>query len=210
MSKGFLQNHSLIVQIPEDIEKKRHSGSLYGNIQGKRLIVGGFESAEFEIGQELIIRMVMDGSVVGFWATVMESFKTDETCYLLTYPEQFETLSLRKSERMSVFIPAEIHISMSSDDGSEQHQFEGILTNISNDGCCLNSKNPIPSDMYCKLSFTLPGDSHQYILEGKVVRQLTEKEAFQQGVQFVNDQNNLLAMSDIRSWITQNITLAMS
>jgi len=152
--------------------------------------------------------MVLGSNAVGFRTRVEEVAHVHEQIYFVTYPQYMESLDLRKSDRLSVLIPAEVQFSIGDSPEGVMHLLEGIVLDLSGDGCRLGSKRPIKPNTEVNLAFTLPGDRFVYRLEGRVRRQNNRKQAFVQGVQFPRTARNLPAMLDLGRWVDQHLTFA--
>ncbi len=201
---NITQNLPLMVQLPGAAAGERHTGVLYGSVPGQYLIAGGFQGVTFFVGDELILRTVHENQLIGFWATVVEKIEKGGTLYLLSYPEQVETVNVRKNERMNVFVPVEIQVTSGSGDGENLHLFQGALVDLSGSGCCVSAKKKLQNVSNCKLTFSLPGSSQVYILEGKVVRSQRDGGA-RAGVEFIKDRKNASTVGQVKSWVSSNI-----
>ena len=201
----FAPNLKLTVRRPDTEKRKRHEGVLYGAVDTKRLIVGGIKDTEFEVGEELNLWLQLEGQYLGFWATVKEKCKGPETVYFLSFPERVEnSAELRGSERMPVFIPAKVNLSISPD-SPEERNWEGVLLDLSREGCCLSSHEPLEPNTRCKLSFKLPGDEHLYVLEGQVVRHSERDAIYTHGVRFARDPASGPVIHQLSDWLGENL-----
>ncbi len=201
------RNIALTVERPGREEEGRHAGMLYGSISGDCLIAGGFEGFEPEVGEELILRASVEGHVIGFWSRVMEKVERAGTFYLLSVPEQVETLDLRKAERMNLFVPAKVELRRGNAPGEAVESFQGALVNLSRDGCCLAADGDLEEDLWCTLNFSLPGGTSVYQVEGRVVRKLSEGKHPQVGVEFAKGKDNYSAVGESGNWLASNIAL---
>lgn len=203
----FTPSFDLTVERPGE-EEGRHNGRLYGSIGGECLIAGGFGEFELTPGEELIVRAAIGGHIIGFWAQVVEKVERAGTFYLLSYPEQVEKLDLRKTERMDLFVPAHIELRRENGQGERLETFEGALVNLSGDGCCLSAGASLDENLWCTLSFTLPGSQEVFQVQGRVVRKnASETERGRVGVQFAKSGSNAPAVGEIREWLTSSINL---
>lgn len=203
----FTPSYQLTVERPGP-EEGRHNGVLYGSISGQCLIAGGFGSLQLTPGEELIVRAAIGGHIIGFWAKVTERIDRAGTFYLLSYPEQVETLDLRKAERMDLFVPARIELRRENGQGDQVDSFEGALVNLSGDGCCLSAGTALGENLWCTLSFTLPGSGEVFQVEGRVVRKNPSAgELGRVGVEFAKGGENAPAVGEIRDWLASSIAL---
>lgn len=205
----FPRNLPMLVQRRGGESAPQHQAVLYGTVGTERLIVGGLTDAVYEEGEELVVRMMLRNNAVGFRSRVEAVTDVDQNLYFLSYPQFMDSLDLRKSQRLGVLIPAEVQFS-GTDDTEESlvHLLEGVVLDISGDGCRLGSKRPIPANASVSLTFSLPGDRFVYRVEGKVLRKANRKQAFVQGVQFPRTPRNLPAMLDLGRWVQQHLVFA--
>ncbi len=86
-----------------------------------------------------IIRYLFSGRVYAFRCTLLGLVKEPYRLSILSYPEAIEELNLRKHERMSCIVAAEV--------GVEGWLFEGIVSNISEGGCSFEfNRLPVNQD----------------------------------------------------------------
>ena len=202
----FAPNLNLTVRRPDAEKGKRHEGILYGAVGTQRLIVGGIKDTEFELGEELNVWLRLEGQNIGFWATVREKCEGLDTLYFFSFPERVEnSAELRGSERMPVFIPATVKLSIAPNTPEEKN-WEGVLLNLSREGCCLSSHEKLEPNAKCKLSFSLPGDEHLYVLEGQVVRQSEREAIYTHGVRFERDSVHGPVIHHLSDWLGENLT----
>ena len=205
-SLKFAPNLSLTLRRPDAEKGRRHDGVLYGAVGTQRLIVGGIKDTEFEVSEELNVWLRLERQNIGFWATVKEKFEGLDTLYFLSFPERVEnSADLRGSERMPVFIPAKVNLSVAPD-SPEERNWEGVLLDLSREGCCLTSHEPLEPNAKCKLSFSLPGDEHHYVLEGRVVRYSKRDAIYTHGFRFARDPAYGSVIQQISDWLGENLT----
>ena len=167
MAFSFSRTLPLEVRLAGAGDNEQHDGCVYGTIPGRNLIVGGFASTEFSVGDELVVKSNVGSHIIGFWSTVERCLGGEEKLYLLSYPKQIEELDLRKSERLNVIVPVEMHLATGS---AMEANFEGLLLNISDGGCLLSSERDWSQDLQCELKFALPGTTDAFVLSGRVIR----------------------------------------
>ena len=112
----------------------KHKGFLVGNIHKELLVLGGIQDANFSIGDNLVIRLVLGSEAVGFVTTVKETAKAPLKLYFVSFPEKVESVNLRKAQRLNVFLPAEIQAKNSNGGGADLHLLQGMVLNISGGG----------------------------------------------------------------------------
>ncbi len=207
--KEFFEPAPLVVQHSPSQGEERTPGFLYGSVPGERLIVGGFKSAAFFVGDELVVRMVLGASVVGFKAEVMEKMESPGPVYFLSFPERVERVDLRKSERMPVFIPVEVAVTTGEEKEKGLHLFQGALINLSDGGCGLRAKSLVRDIKSCTVSFALPGSAQVHVLECNVVSK-GKKTSFGAywGLAFRREANRAPVLSQVKRWVDMNSPLA--
>jgi hypothetical protein len=85
-----------------------------------------------------IIRYLFSGRVYAFRCTLLGLVKEPYRLSIISYPEAIEELNLRKHERMSCIVAAEV--------GVGGCLFEGIISNISEGGCSFEF-NRLPDNL---------------------------------------------------------------
>ena len=200
-------NKNLHLTLQRDGEDEIPSeGVLFGAIEGKSLIAGNFTGSDFQVGEELMVRIAAEGTIYWFWSTIMKKVEFDGTTYFLSYPRQMESLDQRTVPRMQVFIP--VNAMLSSDGEERGFELHGALTDVSGDGCCLQSSVQLPENSTCLLSFSLPGTEDVFILEGQVVR-LSQSEAFSRyGMKFKDSSRDQSSLGKLREWVDKNAALS--
>ncbi|MDY6989649.1 MAG: flagellar brake protein [Thermodesulfobacteriota bacterium] len=88
----------------------------------------------FEEGNRFVVRYFCLGNAYEFRSTVLASIVKPFRLIFLSYPETVVSLNLRKSRRISCYIPA-----VAQFDGRE---VKGVISDISHEGCQFNIKVP--------------------------------------------------------------------
>ena len=207
LSGNFFQNVPLLVQSQQGDGAMRHRGVLYGSIPGKQLLIGGVKTAVFSSGDNVIVRLLMEGSIVGFKTKIEETIGGLDPLYLVGFPEEVERVDLRKSERMPVFIPVEI--TFSTDDDKNIHFVHGAFINISEGGCRVTARRILRDISRCEVSFTLPGSPHKHLLACRLVSGGKKNSSFSNlGLAFQRDGKSAAILGTVREWIAANLQLA--
>ena len=202
MMEKLSKNLKLTLQRKDD-DSTMMVGILFGAIEGKSLIAGGFEGDGFEVGEELVVRLASGGSIYWFWTKIIQKVDFDGATYFLSYPKQMESLDQRRVPRMQVFIP--VRAMLTTEVESTEAELKGALTDISPGGCCLQSITELPENASCVLTFSLPGTDDVYELKGEVVR-LISTEAFKRyGMKFSGHGQDKTAMAKLESWVRDNV-----
>lgn len=202
---SFTKNQQLIAQKDDPEVSLRHGGYLYGNINQERLLVGGFGLAAFEVGDALIVRMIVGAQVMGFKSRVLEISEEFQQLYWLEYPKAMEVKRLRKSDRVNVFFPAEIKSNFEDRPAQDTLLSRGMVINISKSGCCVSTKTPMEPESEITITFSLPGERYTNRLEGTVLRNNSRKMVTMQAVKFDRNPQYVQVLGDLERWLDQNL-----
>jgi len=203
---SFIKNFAVAVQrVADGPEGSRLVGQIFGGISGGPIMVGNFKSGRLEVGQEIIARMANENEVVGFRTRVTEVLEGSIRLYLLAPPSRVEVINLRKSDRLPMFVPVDIHLRFGGQKSEDFRMVQGVVTNLSRGGCSVTTKNPLDLNMEVSLHFSLPGAKQLFKIEGRVVRLRQKEDIFSQGVQFQRETENLPGLMEVSQWITQNL-----
>lgn len=111
-------------------------------MDGKPVIVGR--------GMPGLVRYAHAGMAYGFDVEIFKQFTSPAHVWALTHPGSVRGLSLRKSSRLTTFIPAILQ----EEDGARQ---VGVIVDLSEGGGLFASpSDKIKTEGYCSMSFTLP------------------------------------------------------
>lgn len=112
-------------------ESRRVAGELVGWKSSKTLLASipllvGIRDY-VEVGRHITCRYMHDGTVYGFKSRILGYITNPDSLVFLSYPDQWESLDLRKQQRLPCFFPASFEI--------VDQQVMGILNDISEFGC---------------------------------------------------------------------------
>ncbi|MBF0292058.1 MAG: PilZ domain-containing protein [Nitrospinae bacterium] len=111
-------------------------------MDGKPVIVGR--------GMAALVRYANAGMAYGFDVEIFKQYTSPAHIWALNHPGIVKGLSLRKSSRMTAFIPA-----VMQDEEGGKHV--GVIVDLSEGGGLFaSSSGSIKTDGYCSVSFTLP------------------------------------------------------
>lgn len=211
----FLKSFPVNVQRAHAEPHERLTGQVIGTVNGQRIVLCGVAASALVPGDEVVVRMAVGSSVLGFRTKVEEAFGTEITLHLLAMPEKIESLNLRKGQRMNLFVPADVQFSHGESAGSGARNLallQGRMLNLSREGCCLSTRRPITVNQPIRLAFSLPGARTTYRLDAKVLRHLGTPQdgVFVQGVQFDKQTQHLPVLADLQQWISQNLPYALA
>lgn len=158
---------SISLQFDEDIEKIE--GRLVGSEAPDFFIVrlpADIDSKAIPVGREISAAFFNEGLAFKFIASILHVFPKFQLIFL-SYPETYDSTSLRKEARINCRIPATASI--------ERKALKGLVTDISNHGCQFSVRIPtrfklyrvsVLTDIHLSLSLFGPSDAAQ--LKGKV------------------------------------------
>lgn len=188
----------------------KHQGFLVGNIHKELLVIGGFQDADFCIGDNLVIRLVLESEAVGFVTTVKEIAKAPLKLYFVAFPDRVESVNLRKSLRLTVFFPAEIRAKKPAEQGADVHLLQAMVLNISGGGCFFTTKNATEPFPEVNLSFSLPGEKLVHSVRAEVLHSTPRKAITGQRVKFAEIVENVAPLADINRWVEQHSSFVMA
>lgn len=197
----------VVLQKPGD-DQERYRGVFLTVLPDDMFLVQVEEVIPIKVNEPVIIRMVQDGSAIGFESSATHMVKEPVGLYFFAMPASVESVALRKTERMDVFVPCEIRHEMTGKSSGDTMILQGYLTNVSSGGCRVLTKRPIPLDSAVRLSFNLPLEKHLYTLSGNVLESSSKKSVFGHRVRFFPSDKNVLDINELRRWVKQNIDFA--
>jgi len=206
---ALLRDTRVTVQRVDAGNDQRHAGVMIGNYQDEFLVVGGFAGVEFEVGERVIVRMLLGGDAVGYETTVREVSGVHAKLYVLDFPERVVTHNLRRAHRIQVFVPADVRTRLLPGSADEVRLLKAMMLNISGGGCFYSSKQAVPTDSEINIAFSLPGDRHVHNIVGKVLDRRPHNAIFGQRVRFAESAANLPAAKDVARWVEQNLSYAL-
>jgi PilZ domain len=119
-----------------------------------------------------------------------------------------EVISLRKAERLDVFVPADVRYATGKGDQSDTLLLHGNMLDVSGGGCRVFPKRGIPLNTVVNVSFTLPGERTTCAVAGSVLDAFTQNALFGQRVKFFASDKNLEDLALIKRWVQQNLAFA--
>lgn len=194
----------------EDELGERHRALLHGLVMKGRLLLGGVTSTKFSPEERLIVRTVQGGRAWGFHTTVREVIVHPTTLYFVDTPPQVETMSLRRSERLQVFMPADIRTTAGPEDNSTTLLLKAIILDLSSGGARVFTRRAIPARTSLHLSFSLPGETHVRGLDATVLDSYAQESVFGQRIRFLTSERDLPDLQQISRWVQQNAVYAAS
>ena len=197
------------IQRKEEDGGARHIGRLMGNVGNRYLILQALGDLELVPGDKVILRMLLGNAVVGFETVIRDVMDRTVKLILADYPQFVETINLRKSDRIKVFIPTDVRASAGLSKEKDLLLVRAMILNISSGGCCFSSKTSIEVQQDVNLSFSLPGETHVYNLNAIVMQTKAVEEIFAQRVKFGDGGKKLVHMGELGKWIDENATFAI-
>ncbi|MDH5751004.1 MAG: flagellar brake protein [Deltaproteobacteria bacterium] len=195
------QHHPVGIQKVESLDDRRMV-TLLGKVNNSLLLVGE-GCLDLEVKQKIIVRTVQGGKAWGFESSINAVVKDPIGMVFLDLPPNFESISLRKNDRINVHIPTEIRTRASTGVSEDVMLLKGTIINISGGGCRLFTKTRIANNSTVSLVFTLPGDKHLITIGGVVLDSYQDRSVFGQRVKF-HTGKHLDGLLTIRQWVNQN------
>lgn len=199
----------LVVLQSAEKPENRYRGTLMGLVTGDMVLVQVEASTPISENQKVVVRLLQEGNAVGFASHVLHRVESPVLMLFLAKPEKIEVVSLRKAERMDVFVPVDVRHSAKGLDEFDTHILQGYMTNLSGGGCRALTKYPIASESTVHISFNLPLEKTLYTLSGTVLESTrqkpSQKTVFGHRLRFFTSKKNTQDIGDIRRWIDQNM-----
>ena len=150
----------------------------------------GLSSLAPRVGDDLIIRFLVDGIAYGFTGRVMHLLAHPESLVFLEYPESIAQVSVRRDRRIPCRLPCNLV-------DSTGERIPALLLDISEGGskvaCRGLGEEQRAADTPVKLELTLPppsGGTHE--ITGKVVRATRQKQSIVSGIEFERRHSELM------------------
>lgn len=196
-------NRNLPVSVQPADSELRRQGTLYGNIAERYLMLGGFSHAPFREGQEIIVRMVLEGRAIAYRTVVEHVQDSPKQLVFATFPSEAVTANLRKADRINLFVPADVRAEALGQAGTEVMMLKTMMVNLAPGGCCVSAKTAVEPQAEVNISFALPGETHVHSLIGLVIARSREDAVFAVRMRFPNDPRNIHGLADISKWVNQ-------
>ncbi len=134
-------------------------------------------------GNQVTVRFIHLGNAYGFRSSILSHITNPVPLLFLSYPQQIETLNLRKARRIACLIPGSARL--------RDEAFQGMITDISPDGCRFSfnlpkghQELPIEVQDELTLSFPLLGMEGEQAVHGLIMNLSRDLERVGLGVRF--------------------------
>ncbi|MCX5807642.1 MAG: flagellar brake protein [Proteobacteria bacterium] len=166
-----------------------HKGILVGMDRGHYLIcsVAQMRSIWIKVHKEshVVVRYLHKGVVYGFKSNMISLIEEPIPLMLLSYPEEIETVALRKHDRINCLIPATVQV-----DGQS---YKGAILDMSLGGCSFvyttspeSESSQVQKGVDAVLSIQIPGSQSERTVELGIVNVRREGHKITMGSQFKN------------------------
>ncbi len=196
----LVRNTPITVQPRGSDTKVRHSGILIGNIGDKYIVFCGFADAEFQVGDELIVRLVLESEAIGFTTQIEEVAEKPARIYFGRFPQSVEWLHLRKVARLSVFFPADVRAVA----GEDIQMLKSMVVDIGGGGCRFNAQQSIVPKSEVKICFSFPGEKFTHLLLGQILQSNPKNGMIAHRLRFSGGNVNIAAISEVSRWVQTN------
>lgn len=142
-------------------------------------------------GEQVVLRYLHEGTVVGFRSYVLNMVKEPERLLFIAYPSEIQQYALRRANRIKCTLPSQLFV--------QGEQLAAVLADLSETGCkCVIRRQLVPAlgDGGRLLSepveIDAPGlDGNQLQLRGTVRRVVADAQFLRLGIQFEAPQSAL-------------------
>ena len=196
----LVRNTPIVVQPRGSDTNARHAGILVGNIGNKYIVFCGFADAEFQVGDELIVRMVLESEAIGFATQIEEVAEKPARIYFGKFPQSVQSLYLRKAARLSVFFPADVRAAV----GEDIQLLKSMVLDIGGGGCRFNAQQSIVPNSEVKISFCFPGEKYIHLLLGQILQSNPKNGMIAHRLRFSGCNVNIAAISEVSRWVQTN------
>jgi c-di-GMP-binding flagellar brake protein YcgR len=129
-----------------------------------------------------VVRFLSQGKVYRFQSRVRITTRYPYPFIFIDYPLNIDHLNLRKTNRVPVRLPVKF-VTKTPEEAREKHQ-EGIILDLSGDGCLLMTSEPMTSEGTLYLTFSLPNQDLISNLAAVIRRSARKDEGYHHGVSF--------------------------
>lgn len=192
----------------EGANQERIPGQLLGLVSPDYLLLSGTDDAPLAKEERIVVRTLQSGKALGFATTVREVVEHPVRLYFVDMPQSVEVLKLRKSDRIDLFVPADIRFATGKESDSDTLLLRGNMVDVSGGGCRVFTKRSIPPSTVVNVSFTLPGERHSCVVSGSVLDVAPQNALFCERIKFFGSEKNLEDLAEIKRWIQQNVVFA--
>ncbi|MEE8555701.1 MAG: PilZ domain-containing protein [bacterium] len=203
----LVRNTPIVVQPRGSDTNARHAGILVGNIGNKYIVFCGFADAEFQVGDELIVRMVLESEAIGFATQIEEVAEKPARIYFGKFPQSVQSLYLRKAARLSVFFPADVRAAV-GEAGEDIQLLKSMVLDIGGGGCRFNAQQSIVPKSEVKISFCFPGEKYIHLLLGQILQSNPKNGMIAHRLRFSEGNENIAAIGEVSRWVQANYKYA--
>jgi hypothetical protein len=157
-----------------------------GVLGDEAVILDAVAGTQFEPGDRVTVQATLRGRSIGFSTTILHRSERLRPHYYLTFPIEFEDLELRKTSRLPALIPVRIVLGEGhSIELPAEVAWQGILINVSQDGCAISTRTSLPEQKPLQIVLNLPGEPGEYRLDVTIVNRKTSDPVFVHGARFL-------------------------
>ena len=130
-----------------------------------------------------IVRFLFQGKVYAFESEIRKTVKYPYPFVFISYPEKMDNINLRSSERYAIRLPA-FYNQQALEDTLEKNP-AGLLLDLSEKGCLLETGRPLEVETHISLAFALPNQTMIKNLAAKVKSISRKDETYRLGLIFM-------------------------
>lgn len=198
----------LAVAVQRPGNEERHRGQLLGQVSADYLLLTAAPEAGLQKDERIVVRTLQAGRALGFETVVREVLDEPVRLYFLAVPGQVEVLRLRKTDRMDLFVPADVRFATGTDANADTLMLKGNIVDVSGGGCRMVTKRPIPAGTVVNVSFMLPGERHTCALSGSVLDGVSQGTRHTHRVKFFASERHVEDLAHIKRWVQQHADFA--
>ena len=169
--------------------EESHKGTLVGMDRGYYLIcsIPQLRGSWIRVHREnhVVVRYLHKGVVYGFKCTLLSLIEEPVPLMLLSYPEEIETVALRKHDRIACLIPASVQV--------EGQPCKGAIVDLSLGGCSFacplppeNESLQVEKGVDAVLSVQIPGSQSERTVELRIITARRDDHRITFGSEFHN------------------------
>ncbi len=130
-----------------------------------------------------VVRFLSQGKAYAFESQIQKTIRYPYPFIFITYPLKLDNINLRNSERQPIRIPTSYN--QQALEGPLEKYPAGLLLDLSEMGCLLETNQPLAPGTQVFLAFTLPNQEIIKNLVAKVKRISRKDEHYRLGLMFV-------------------------
>jgi len=166
------------------------------------VILDSIDGTDFQPGDSVAVQVTLRGRSIGFTSTVLHRSDHPLPHYYVGFPDEFEDLELRKNGRLPTLIPVRIVLGDDSKVIAATSSWQGMLINVSQDGCAISMKEALPVQKPLQIVLNLPGEPGEHRIDVTIVNRKNKEPVHVHGARFLR-QGPCASFQAIDDWMTR-------